>query len=131
MKGVFSFRAAAAVAPVLFICACSTGPGEPTGTKDPSAKEAATARVQQALDCIDPNDPNTCIDCSADFCPSGYICHLTYGLCVSHCHDGVRNGDEGGVDCGGSCDVKCASGSTCYTNWDCASGVCNATSHCN
>ena len=40
------------------------------------------------------------------------------------CSDGVPNGDESGVDCGGSC-PPCADGSTCNGPEDCASGVCS------
>ncbi len=40
------------------------------------------------------------------------------------CEDGVRNGDETDVDCGGpTCDV-CESGAACLEPTDCASGVC-------
>jgi Dictyostelium (slime mold) repeat len=42
----------------------------------------------------------------------------------SSCANGIRDYDEGDVDCGGSCDTKCASGKHCWTDWDCASGVC-------
>lgn len=61
--------------------------------------------------------------CDFDFCPSGMVCNYD-GFCVSHCDDGGWNGDEGDVDCGGSCSAKCQAGQHCWTNWDCASGVC-------
>lgn len=39
------------------------------------------------------------------------ICPYTCGLCdgVSACDDGFKNGDEAGVDCGGSCERECKS----------------------
>jgi len=39
------------------------------------------------------------------------------------CDDGVQNGDETDVDCGGSCD-PCAVGATCDGPEDCATGIC-------
>jgi len=44
------------------------------------------------------------------------------------CVDGVKNGDETDVDCGGSC-PKCAYNKTCLGNNDCVSGLC-ASGHC-
>jgi plastocyanin len=44
------------------------------------------------------------------------------------CGDGVHNGLESDVDCGGPC-VACGLNSTCGTSVDCASGVCSA-GHC-
>jgi len=39
------------------------------------------------------------------------------------CDDGVRNGDESDVDCGGACD-DCEDGEACGGDDDCESGVC-------
>ena len=39
------------------------------------------------------------------------------------CTDGVRNGDETDVDCGGSCPA-CATGRACLHRTDCAAGHC-------
>jgi hypothetical protein len=49
---------------------------------------------------------------------------------TASCSDGVRNGTESDVDCGGSCQ-KCTDGRTCGNNADCqsancSSGVCRA-----
>ncbi|HLL52587.1 MAG TPA: kelch repeat-containing protein [Myxococcaceae bacterium] len=43
------------------------------------------------------------------------------------CTDGVKNGNESDVDCGGACQ-QCAFGKTCAAAADCASGVCAGTS---
>ena len=40
------------------------------------------------------------------------------------CADGLYNGNESDVDCGGSC-ATCATGRACLSNFDCASGFCN------
>jgi hypothetical protein len=42
------------------------------------------------------------------------------------CDDGLRNGNEGGVDCGGDCPVLCADGALCGIDADCTSQVCRA-----
>jgi hypothetical protein len=41
----------------------------------------------------------------------------------STCGDGVKNGAESDIDCGGSC-AKCETASTCSANADCMSQVC-------
>ncbi len=43
------------------------------------------------------------------------------------CTNGTRDGDEIGVDCGGSCGTGCT-GATCTTDAECASAKCNAGS---
>jgi len=40
------------------------------------------------------------------------------------CSDGVKNGDESDVDCGGRC-APCADGRSCNTARDCRSGQCD------
>jgi plastocyanin len=57
-------------------------------------------------------------DCASAVC-TGNVCQ------APTCSDGVRNGSETGVDCGGSCPA-CA-GSTCAADVDCASGMCFAS----
>jgi hypothetical protein len=44
------------------------------------------------------------------------------------CSDGFRNGDETGVDCGGSC-APCATSGACHVDADCGQGRC-ATGTC-
>jgi hypothetical protein len=45
------------------------------------------------------------------------------------CSDGEVSGDESAIDCGGSCNAKCAVGQDCVGAEDCASGSC-ATNKC-
>jgi hypothetical protein len=40
------------------------------------------------------------------------------------CQNGVRDGTESDVDCGGACPTKCAAGMSCGTAADCASNDC-------
>jgi Tol biopolymer transport system component len=61
--------------------------------------------------------------CMADECGQGFICDGS-ACCVPHCSDGGWNGDEGDVDCGGSCAVKCQRGQHCWGPFDCVSGSC-------
>ncbi len=43
---------------------------------------------------------------------------------VASCTDGVRNGTETDVDCGGGCSAKCALGKACLGSADCGSTAC-------
>lgn len=45
----------------------------------------------------------------------------------SPCTDGIKNGDETDVDCGGSC-PRCAAGKSCQTRDDCQSAICEGPS---
>ena len=40
------------------------------------------------------------------------------------CTDGIKNGSETDVDCGGSCPTKCGEAKSCAAPTDCASGRC-------
>ena len=65
----------------------------------------------------------TCVQCvqAADCTgPSGAYCYEN--ACAS-CSDGTQDGDETGVDCGGSQCLKC-NGDTCSQYSDCASTTC-------
>jgi hypothetical protein len=44
--------------------------------------------------------------------------------------DGVKNGDETDVDCGGSSAPRCATAKACKVHGDCASGGCNYRGQC-
>jgi FG-GAP-like repeat/FG-GAP repeat len=65
----------------------------------------------------------------------GCLGGVTLGGCVFYlnplCNDQIANGDETGVDCGGSCATKCQIGQGCKTavdcdDADCVSGACTA-----
>jgi hypothetical protein len=65
-------------------------------------------------------------------CASSKTCSPAGTCAAATCSDGVLNGDETDVDCGGSCD-RCADGKACLGNGDCEAlscfdGVCNY--HC-
>ncbi|MEM7156759.1 MAG: hypothetical protein AAF799_28175 [Myxococcota bacterium] len=46
------------------------------------------------------------------------------------CNDGVQNGDETDVDCGGSCQDKCGGGEGCMDADDCQSNACAGNGTC-
>jgi hypothetical protein len=58
-------------------------------------------------------------DCASGVC-SGKKC------AAPTCTDGVKNGSEADVDCGGTCPA-CAEGRTCRVANDCVSRVCSGT----
>ena len=89
----------------------------------------------------------TDVDCGGECegCPDGRVCHVTsdcisgrceisvtsgvpWPVCVS-CYNGILDGSEIDVDCGGGCDRLCPIGAFCTAPADCATGACNST-HC-
>ncbi len=64
------------------------------------------------------------VACTKDAdCPSG-VCNIAKGLCEpATCTDGVKNGSETAIDCGGSCS-PCADGKGCKVAADCTSSAC-------
>ncbi len=66
---------------------------------------------------------STCLvaaDCEA---PEEHVCQGN--LCIPICADGVKDGRETDVDCGGTCS-KCSDGRRCAASDDCESGACDA-----
>jgi hypothetical protein len=64
----------------------------------------------------------TCVDnsdCSAGFCDK-----TTLKCKEPTCIDGLANGKESDVDCGGNCPSKCLQDKGCKQDADCGSGVC-------
>lgn len=86
------------------------------------------------------NGDETGVDCggtSGKKCPTGQgckvdadcdqvKCDLTTNTCTTAtASDGIQNGDETDVDCGGAA-PKCATGKKCLVDGDCANQSCNA-----
>lgn len=71
---------------------------------------------------------------SNEACPGGRYCieNTCYGGSLPVCDvDGVKNGEETGVDCGGTACDACPIGSNCGKDWDCGSLACSSgTSRC-
>jgi hypothetical protein len=49
---------------------------------------------------------------------------------VDPCLDGVLNGSESDVDCGGTCVERCTLAASCLVAEDCVTGCCNAAGSC-
>jgi hypothetical protein len=65
-----------------------------------------------------------CVEClAAGDCP-GEICQQSHCIPAT-CADGVQNGDETALDCGGQCN-RCPDGLGCDVDADCQSKVCEA-----
>ena len=77
-------------------------------------------------------------DCVGEVVPSPEICgDVLDNNCngaidegCPTCSDGIKNGNETDVDCGGSCPTKCAAGLMCITGGDCQGGVCSGNHLC-
>ena len=74
-------------------------------------------------------DSKHCLDggnCQSGVCeipPGGTLLRCIAATCV----DGVKNGNETDMDCGGlECQVKCSKSKTCKLGTDCLSGVCQS-----
>ena len=70
-------------------------------------------------------DPNNCGACGHS-CGPNAAC--SGGSCFSlgpTCTDGIKNGNETAVDCGGGTCPACPVGLSCQTNGDCVSNACN------
>jgi hypothetical protein len=65
-----------------------------------------------------------CVECLAEIdCPQGQIC-LDAQCVAPSCADGLHNGQETDIDCGGPSCPPCGPGGDCQTGSDCVSGVC-------
>ncbi len=58
-----------------------------------------------------------------------YIGNISLETVLLSCTNGVRDGDESDVDCGGSCS-KCSDGKRCNSASDCMSGYCSLSNLC-
>ena len=55
-------------------------------------------------------------------CLKGHACYMS--TCYS-CSNGIKDGSETGVDCGGGCAARCSDGSECAHDGDCTSDWCS------
>jgi hypothetical protein len=77
------------------------------------------------LPCGDGKGCKANADCTSD------ICDLATDTCSNTlCMDGIRDGAETDVDCGGPACPKCLGGKSCDGNSDCLSNVCGAQHTC-
>jgi hypothetical protein len=70
-------------------------------------------------------DTSNCGSCG-HVCPAGQSCvNATCTAPAPTCTDGIKNGAETDIDCGGPTCPKCANGKNCAAHSDCAGGVCH------
>jgi hypothetical protein len=70
-----------------------------------------------------------CVGCVEDKdCPETDICDPAHQCVPPSCTDGVQNGAESDVDCGGAC-ARCPNGKGCASDADCAAGLCHPIDH--
>jgi hypothetical protein len=86
----------------------------PVSLPDEPEPVAECSAPSELPGCVTPLDPAASA-CEGDDCDVG----------PPSCTDGTRNGGEGGVDCGGGCDTRCATDSTCSDDRDCLSQRCD------
>ena len=60
----------------------------------------------------------------------GQFCNGNGGCPLPTCMDGMKNGVETDVDCGGPVCTKCGSNQMCMSNLDCVSNVCGGNGRC-
>jgi len=53
-------------------------------------------------------------------------CIFDTSNCIPTCDDGILNGDETGIDCGGGTCSSCSNGELCVSDSDCTSGICDS-----
>ena len=99
-----------------------TSAGKPT--QSPKAAETTCALSSGNGVC---DGTGTCVECvEASDCAGLTGAYCQENACAS-CSDGKQDGDEAGVDCGGTHCLKC-NGDTCSQSADCASNACTVGS---
>ncbi|UQA57893.1 hypothetical protein [Polyangium aurulentum] len=94
-----------------------------TCSKDPGKLSICMAGMAgQTCEMTKVCDANgACVEClDSSTCDGGYCFQ---GSCAK-CDDGMKNGDETDVDCGGTTCTKCTQGKTCQIGGDCESAFC-------
>jgi predicted alpha/beta superfamily hydrolase/GH25 family lysozyme M1 (1,4-beta-N-acetylmuramidase) len=123
---------------------CSLGKSCNTGSDCASGVCSGNVCVSASISCVDgvKNGTETDVDCGGGSCPGCYLgqsCNTgsdcASGLCSGNvcvsatgnnsCEDGVKNGSETDVDCGGGACPPCSLGKSCLSGSDCESGVCS------
>jgi len=84
--------------------------------------------VGNQIDCLSSHEING--TCAAAPPPSSNIEDENLFYDWTSCFNGIQDGDEGDVDCGGTCTKKCSLHKQCNTHSDCQTFVCDHTRHC-
>ncbi|MCB9594898.1 MAG: hypothetical protein H6719_19405 [Sandaracinaceae bacterium] len=118
---------------------CASGADCTSGVCDPTTMTCLGASCSDSV----MNGDETGVDCGGGSCPgcadggpcatgtdcASGICDPTTMTCTApSCTDGVRNGAETDIDCGGGTCSACAPGEDCLLGTDCSSGICGGGS---
>ncbi|MBI5497711.1 MAG: hypothetical protein HY904_22075 [Deltaproteobacteria bacterium] len=99
---------------------------------EPTCGDGVMNGAETDLDCGGSPDCPLCSEgsgCRVDTDCLTAVCSLA-GTCVlPPCRNGVQDGNESDLDCGGACG-RCADGSHCTQGADCSSSVCGAGQRC-
>ncbi len=123
--------------------------GKKCGARGDCKSDVCTGGKCVVASCTDGarNGTETGVDCGGPACPRCDVGQGCLGVddCVTEicedkgaglqcqapsCTDGLKNGSEVGVDCGGPACPGCGPGEPCITGADCASGGCNYMNVC-
>jgi hypothetical protein len=120
-----------------WVAACSSSNDQPStddgGTADSDgggiAEDAAIFKVEGGATCgrLTTPCPNGGPCKGADDCQSKLCNGSTCQPVAATCMNGMLDGTETDVDCGGASCPACADGKNCKAATDCADGVCNGT----
>jgi hypothetical protein len=103
-------------------CAMSGAPSfAPTDKGVACTSSSGGTRCDGAGNCV------RCLDASD--CPSGEGCTRMKTCAPATCLDGLKDGVETDVDCGGPSCPGCEAGQMCQMGSDCTSDICDSTSH--
>jgi hypothetical protein len=113
---------------------CNFPSGACYGTcKDPSCSDLVQNGAETDLNCGGP----VCQGCDVGKkcggngdCKRGLVCDATSKTCRRSCPDGILDGTETDVDCGGDSCPACLAGQTCKTPTDCATRTCDGHCRC-
>ncbi len=115
----------------------STMGGCDGGTSCTMANQCPMSSTKCILATCDTNCCGTAFAALGTTCndSGGVVCDGQGHCMASHCSDGVKDADETGIDCGGSCDnlptpKLCPAGEGCITSADCVTQSCNASFMC-
>ena len=118
----------AAILATFVVAACTKNNASTDGTGSPGASSGAPGSVSSGS-----SSGNAVVDAGPPECTkasdcTSKVCAIGEGKCNAPTHsDGVSNGDETDVDCGGSAN-KCDINKACLVAGDCQSGVCTGNS---
>ena len=109
-------------------CVPGSVPGDCTTTPDCLLDNASLGCVsavcaEESQLCVYDLAPDGMAPAGSDCAAMSGMCMR--GVCLLHCNNGVMDGDETAVDCGGSCSA-CSLGDACLVDSDCDTLVCDA-----